>query len=91
MLRFEWTNPHAYLYIEVKGEKGKLARWQFEMGSPNALLRCGLNSGSVSAGDSLIVIGYRAKDGGPRGYAVEVKRPDGRTIYSRVKEATSAP
>jgi hypothetical protein len=90
VLRFAWANPHAYLYVSVKDENGKFADWQFEMGSPNSLQNCGLTRRSIKAGDVITVVGYRAKDGGPRGYAVEVKRGDGRTIYSRPKDAASA-
>ena len=81
--RFAWTNPHAFLYMDLKDENGQVATWEFEMGSPNSLLRCGLTRGSVHAGESLMVKGYRSKDGSHRGYAVEVKRKDGRVIYSR--------
>ncbi|MEI9813967.1 MAG: DUF6152 family protein [Acidobacteriota bacterium] len=26
--RFEWTNPHAYIYLDVKGEDGKVVTWK---------------------------------------------------------------
>lgn len=32
--RFEWTNPHAWFYVDVKDDSGKLTKWSFEMGSP---------------------------------------------------------
>ena len=35
--RFEWTNPHAYIYLEVKGEDGKMVEWEVEMMSLNHL------------------------------------------------------
>ena len=37
----DWTNPHAWLYIDVKGPDGKVANWAVEMGPPSALLRRG--------------------------------------------------
>jgi hypothetical protein len=37
----DWVNPHAWLYIDVKGPDGKVVNWAIEMGPPNALLRRG--------------------------------------------------
>jgi hypothetical protein len=61
--RVAWVNPHAYIYINVKDEKGKLTIWAFEMLSPNALARQGWNSKSVTPGEGVVVDGYAARDG----------------------------
>lgn len=61
--RVAWVNPHAYLYIDVKDEAGKLTVWAFELLSPNALARQGWNSTSLKPGDEVTVDGYMAKDG----------------------------
>ncbi len=37
--KVEWMNPHARFYIEAKDDSGKIVNWEFELGSPNALLR----------------------------------------------------
>src|SRR4030095_17205019 len=37
--KLEWTNPHAWLHIDVKEPDGKVVSWRVEMGAPNALLR----------------------------------------------------
>ena len=39
--RLEWTNPHAWIFIDSKSADGKVVTWRFEMGAPNALLRAG--------------------------------------------------
>ena len=39
--RMEWTNPHAWLHVDVKGGDGKVVSWMVEGGAPNALLRRG--------------------------------------------------
>ncbi len=83
--RVEWTNPHAYLYIEVKDEQGQPVGWRFEMGSPNSLLRCGWTRSSVKPGDAVTVEGYRAKDGSRNAYTLRVES-GGHTIYSRPGE-----
>jgi len=39
--KVEWMNPHARFYLDVKDEKGTVTNWEFELGSPNALMRIG--------------------------------------------------
>jgi len=49
--------------------------------SSGALSRRGFKRGDVKLGDTLIVDGYRAKDGSRLIDARRVTLPDGRTIY----------
>ena len=58
-----WVNPHAYVYIDVKDETGKVTTWAFESLSPNALARQGWTRNSLKAGATVTVDGYMAKDG----------------------------
>src|SRR5436190_19685750 len=60
-----WVNPHAYVYIDVKDESGKVTTWAFESLSPNALARQGWTRNSLKAGEPVTVNGYLAKDGKP--------------------------
>ena len=39
--KVEWANPHARIYLDVKDDKGMIVNWDFEMGSPNGLMRLG--------------------------------------------------
>src|SRR5262249_9391925 len=61
--KIEWTNPHTYFYIDVKEDNGNLVKWGCEAGSPGALTRRGFKRGDIKLGDTIIVDGYRAKDG----------------------------
>src|SRR5271163_1446557 len=61
--KFEWTNPHAWLYLDGRDESDKVVRWSFEMGSPNGLLHRGWRRMELKTGDQVTVEGYRAKDG----------------------------
>jgi hypothetical protein len=58
---FHYTNPHCVVEFAVKGDQGKLQRWQGEMTSP-AHLR-GWTRTSLEPGNELTVTGYRAKSG----------------------------
>jgi hypothetical protein len=60
-----WVNPHAYVYIDVKDENGKVTTWAFESLSPNALARQGWTRYSLKVGEEVTVNGYLAKDGKP--------------------------
>jgi hypothetical protein len=60
--KVEWTNPHAWFYVDVKDDKGVVVNWALEMGSPNALTRAGWKRTSMNAGDVVNVEGYRSWD-----------------------------
>jgi len=80
LAKIEWTNPHSYFYIDVKDENGTAVRWGCEAGSPGALSRRGFKRGDIKLGDTIIVDGYRAKDGSNLIDARRVTLPDGRIV-----------
>lgn len=78
--KIEWTNPHSYFYVDVKEENGTVTTWSCEAGSPGALGRRGFKRGDIKLGDTLVVDGYRAKDGSNLMDARRVQLPDGRIV-----------
>lgn len=80
LTKIEWTNPHSYFYIDVKGDKGATVNWGCEAASPGALSRRGFKKGDVKLGDMVIVDGYLAKDGSHFIDARRVTLPDGRVV-----------
>jgi hypothetical protein len=82
LTKVEWTNPHGWIYVDVKGEDGKVTNWAVEFGAPNALLRRGLRRGDFPAGVELLVKGYRAKSGSPTINGTSVQFPDGRNLFT---------
>lgn len=60
--RIEWVNPHAWFHIEVTKEDGTKEAWRIEGGTPNTLLRRGINKHSIAIGTEIVVDGYQAKD-----------------------------
>jgi hypothetical protein len=79
--KLEWTNPHAHFYISVKDE-GATTSWEFELASPNGLMRRGWNRSSLKVGDTVTVMGYVAKDGSKVANARSVTLADGRKIFA---------
>jgi hypothetical protein len=81
--KFEWTNPHAFVYLDVKDEKtGQLVEWEVEMMSLNHLKSYGWTSRTVKRGDVMSATGAPAKSGVPSMIANRMKLPDGREIRS---------
>ena len=56
LTKADWVNPHAWLYLDVKGADGNVSNWAIEMGPPNALLRRGWKKSSMQIG-ALIKVG----------------------------------
>jgi hypothetical protein len=63
--KLAWVNPHAYFWVDVKDDSGKVTTWAFETLSPNALARGGWTRNSLKPGDQVTVDGFMAKDGKP--------------------------
>jgi hypothetical protein len=81
--KVEWTNPHAFIYLEVKDDKsGKVIEWEIELMSLNHLRGYGWTSKTVKVGDMVSATGAPAKSGAPSMIANRVKLPDGREIRS---------
>ncbi len=78
----KWTNPHAWLYINVKDDKGQVQNWAIEFATPNQLYRRGWAKDDLPAGAVVTVNGYPSRDKGLRISSLEVKLPDGRTLFA---------
>jgi len=87
----EWTNPHVWLYVDVKDESGKVTNWGFEMGSPNTLIRQGWRRTALKLADQITVEGYAAKDGSNIANARSVTLPDGRKVFAGSPETDGGP
>jgi hypothetical protein len=61
---FQFVNPHAEVFFRVKNDRGEPEVWQGELTAPNRLSRIGWSSRTLKPGDSIAVIGNRAKNGG---------------------------
>ena len=80
--RVEWVNPHAWIHLEVTKPDGTKEVWMIEGGSPNSLLRHGLNKDSLPAGTEIVVDGYQARDHSLlRANGRNVTYPDGRKLF----------
>jgi Family of unknown function (DUF6152) len=86
--KLEWTNPHTWFFIDVKGADGKITNWGFEMGSPNGLMRAGWTRNSMKVGDIVTVEASRAKDGSNNANARTVTlEGTGKTLFAASSQA----
>ena len=61
--KIEWTNPHSFIYLDVKDGKGGVVSWRWEGYPPNVLYRNGWKKDvTMKAGDTITVFGWRARD-----------------------------
>ena len=88
--KFEWVNPHGWIYIDVKQDDGKIVTWAVETGGPNALLRRGIRKTDFPLGTELTIKGFRAKSGLPTANATTITLPDGRRLFAG-SSGTGAP
>ncbi len=80
--KIEWTNPHCFIYVDVKDKDGKVANWKMEGYPPNVLYRTGWKRDvTIKAGDTITVTGWRARDGGEWGHSRQVTFPDGKKLF----------
>jgi hypothetical protein len=79
--RVQWTNPHSYLYIDVKDASGKVVNWALEGFPPNTLLRTGWKTSMLKTGDLLSVEGAVARDGSNHLLAREITLPGAQKLY----------
>ena len=91
VVKWELTNPHSWIHIDVKGGDGKVATWMIEGASPNNLYRLGLSKESLPAGSEITVEGYQAKDGSTRAVGRNIVFSDGKKFFLGLSEAEGAP
>jgi hypothetical protein len=80
--KIEFTNPHAWLYVDVKDADGKVTNWRFELGAPNALVRLGWKKDAFPAGTEVTITGFRAKAQEAVANGRSITLADGRELFS---------
>jgi hypothetical protein len=80
--KFEWINPHSWIYLDVKGADGTVEHWEVEAGPPAGLVRRGFTKASVAPGTEVLIEGHRARDGSRRGNVQYLLLPDGRNLFA---------
>jgi hypothetical protein len=82
VVKTEWLNPHVWLYLDVKDDKGNMVRWQCEGGAPNSIIRQGWSRTTLKPGDQITIEGFRAKDSTNTCNSRSVKLPNGSKVFA---------
>ena len=86
----EWTNPHAWIYIDVAGKDGKVENWAWETGGANALYRRGWRREDLVAGTVLVIDGYQARNGSKTANATSITFENGKRLFAGSSSQNSA-
>jgi hypothetical protein len=78
LTRLEWSNPHIWIYLDVKDDKGNITNWGFSASPPGMLQRRGITKNRLKLGEMLTIAGHRAKDGSNNSSGNVVTFADGR-------------
>lgn len=82
--KWELTNPHSWLHVEVKGKDGKPVTWGFEAEGPSTLQRAGIKPSDFKVGTKLTISGNPMRDGQPAAIWLEATRTsDGKKFNPR--------
>ncbi len=78
----KWSNPHAWIYVDVKDKSGKVVNWALETGPANALYRRGWRKQDLVPGTVLTIDAYQARNGTPTANAQSIVMPDGKRLFA---------
>ena len=74
---FQWTNPHAWILLNVANPQGQADVWAIELNGPSGLARDGWKPKTLTPGMSVSVMIHPLRDGTNGGQFLNVKLPDG--------------
>jgi len=83
---FQWTNPHAWIMLNVAGEQGAAEPWAIEMNGPSGLVRQGWKPKTLTPGMPIKLVIHPLKDGTHGGQFMQVTLPDGTVIGNANRE-----
>lgn len=80
--RIDWTNPHSYVFLDVKDARGQTANWKFEGYPPGVLYRTGWKRNvTMKAGDTVTIFGWHARDGSNWAHSRQITLATGMKLY----------
>src|SRR5688572_935481 len=80
---FRWNNPHSWIELNVRNEKGELEAWAVEMGPPTYLVRAGWKSTTIKAGDEVTIQVHPLRTNEKVGQFVSITLANGQVLTER--------
>lgn len=78
----KWSNPHAWIYLDVTDASGKVTTWALETGAANALIRRGWTREALPPGVELKMDGWQARNGSPTANVSSITFKDGKRLFA---------
>jgi hypothetical protein len=78
---FQFTNPHSWLLVDVKGPDGKVTTWGFEAEGPSSMTRAGIRLKDFTPGTAVTITGRPMKDGRPAALWVKATRTSDNRVF----------
>ncbi len=75
--KFDLSNPHSWVYVDVKEADGTVSNWAFETAAAGGLYRRGIRKDTLKPGMVITITGFGAKDNSITADAQDVTMPDG--------------
>ena len=88
--KVEWRSPHAWIYVDVAGDKGEKVNWSFELPSPVTLMRRGWTRDSLKPGDRVKVAGAPAKNFPTIAIANFIRDGSGKPLFTGTTQVSGA-
>ena len=80
---FKWSNPHSWIELDVRNEKGVVETWGVEMNPPSYLIKAGWKRTSVKAGDEVTVMVFPLRNGEKGGQFRSITLANGQVLGER--------
>jgi uncharacterized protein DUF6152 len=81
---FRWTNPHTYILFDAPDGQGKIEHWSCESINPGMLSKQGWTRRTLSAGDTVTIIGYQSRTGSKVMLLEKLVLPNGKELAPRL-------
>ncbi|SRR5258706_4163848 len=78
---FQFSNPHSWLLVDVKGQDGKVTTWGFEAEGPSSLTRAGIHLKDFTPGTVITISGHPMKDGRPAATWIRATRDKDKRLF----------
>ncbi|MGH9147532.1 MAG: DUF6152 family protein [Vicinamibacterales bacterium] len=80
---FKWSNPHSWIELDVRNEKGVMETWGVEMNPPSYLIKAGWKRTSIKAGDEVTIMVHPLRNGEKGGQFRSITLPNGQVLGER--------
>jgi hypothetical protein len=86
--KFEWSNPHVYIYLKQLTAEGQTIEWELEASPPSILRRVGWSQDTLHVGDAITVSGHPARDPARKSLLPSLIKKGDTTLFDRKAELT---